>query len=88
MLTLSGFDGFIVNTPQEALDRVKMIRRSKDYSMLIITERALSWVFDIVNQIRASKSSLIILDIPDKQGHIETGKSLADFIREAVGIKV
>ncbi|OHD61123.1 MAG: hypothetical protein A2014_06610 [Spirochaetes bacterium GWF1_49_6] len=88
LFSFAGIEGRIVENENQAVEQVKDIRKSKDYGLLIITERVAQWAYIWINKTRFSKSNLLVVEVPDKQGHIETGKSLSDFIREAVGIRI
>lgn len=88
LFALAGIDGKEVTDEETAISEIKRIRREGDYGLVLVTEQVSVWADEIIRKIRFSKSTLLITEIPDKNGHIETGKSLADYIREAVGIRI
>ncbi|OHD54755.1 MAG: hypothetical protein A2Y33_01925 [Spirochaetes bacterium GWF1_51_8] len=88
LFSFAGLEGRIVENEAQAIEQVKDIRRNKEYGLMIVTERIAQWANTWINKTRFSKSNLLIVEVPDRSGHIETGKSLSDFIREAVGIRI
>jgi V/A-type H+-transporting ATPase subunit F len=88
LFSFAGIEGRVVDNEQHAIEQVKEIRKDKEYGLMIVTERVAQWAYIWINKTRFSKSNLLIVEVPDKNGHIETGKSLSDFIREAVGIRI
>lgn len=88
LFSMTGFEGSIIENKAQAVAEVKRVRNSKEYGLLIINEKTAQWASDLIDKIRFSKSRLVVVEIPDKDGHIETGKTLADYIREAVGIRI
>lgn len=90
LFAMGGIEGSIVREDEEdrIIDEIKRIRKSKEYGLLIITEKITTIAYELINSIRFSREHLLVVEVPDKNGHIETGKSLADYIREAVGIRI
>lgn len=88
LFSMAGVEGRIVESSDEAIEQVKDIKRSREYGLMIVTEQVALWAQEWISRIRFSKTNLLIVEIPDRTGHIETGKSLADYIREAVGIRI
>ncbi len=88
LFRISGISGVIVQDEADAQKTIKDLAKSKEYGLLIVTEKVAVWAAEIISKIRFSRSQVLVVEIPDKDGHIETGKSLADYIREAVGIRI
>jgi V/A-type H+-transporting ATPase subunit F len=85
---LVGVECRIVEDQNTALDEIKKIRKTKNFGLIVVTERVAEWARDLINQMRFSKELPLIIDIPDHKGHIEGMKNLAEYIREAVGIRI
>lgn len=88
LFRMSGMEGVIAETEAEALPLLKDLLRDKSLGLLVVTEHIAQWGAEMIAKVRFSKSQLLIVEIPDEKGHIETGKSLSDYIREAVGIRI
>lgn len=85
---LAGVETKIIEDQESAIDEIKKIRKLKNYGLIVVTERVAQWARDLLNTMRFSKELPLIIDIPDSKGHIEGSKNLAEFIREAVGIRI
>lgn len=85
---LEGVEGRIVENQNDAIDEIKKIRKTKSYGLLIVTEEVATWAMEQVSLLRFSKELPLVIDIPGARGHVETGKKLSDYIREAVGIRI
>jgi V/A-type H+-transporting ATPase subunit F len=88
LFTLEGVEGKVIENQNDAIEEIKRIKKAKTYGLLVVTERVAEWARDLINQLRFSKELPLVIDIPGSEGHIETGKTLADYIREAVGIRI
>lgn len=88
IFALGGMSGQVVDTPEKAVEELKRLRRTKEYGLIIVTEQIAVWAADWIAKARFSKEHLLILDIPGAGGPIDMGKSLVDYIREAVGIRI
>ena len=88
LFSLEGMECRIVEKPEEAVEEIKKIKKTKAYGLLIVTQQVALWAIDQVNQLRFSKELPLVIDIPSAQGEIDTGKKLSDYIREAVGIRI
>ena len=88
LFALAGVEGRVISSAGEANEEIKRIRKSKAYGLLIVSEKIVEWSRDAIDALRFSKELPIIMDIPDKTGHNKGIKSLSDYVREAVGIRV
>lgn len=88
LFALEGTEGKIIQNQNEANEEIKRIKRARNYGLLIVTEEVEQWASEAIMQLRFSKELPLVLDIPGSGGHIQTKKNLADYIREAVGIRV
>jgi vacuolar-type H+-ATPase subunit F/Vma7 len=88
LFALEGVEGKIVEDSESAVDELKRIKKSKAYGLLIVTEEVEEWASDFISHLRFSKDLPLVVDIPGGAGHVQKGKSLADYIREAVGIRI
>ena len=88
LMELAGIEGIIVKNQSDAVKKVKDTMRNKKIGLMVVSEQVAAWSYDWISKIRFSKSPLMVLEVPDENGHKETGKNLADYIREAVGIRI
>lgn len=88
LFALEGTEGKVIENQNDAIEEIKRIKRSRSYGLLIVTEEIAHWASDVITQLRFSKELPLVIDIPGAGGHVQSGKNLADYIREAVGIRI
>lgn len=88
LFALEGVEGKIIESQNEAIEEIKRIKRSRSYGLLIVTEEIAHWASEVISQLRFSKDLPLVLDIPGAKVDTEKGKNLADYIREAIGIRI
>lgn len=88
LFKMSGISGRIIENEQQAEQEIRELVRSREYGLLIVTEKIAAWSADTISRIRFSRSQVLVVEVPDKDGHLETGRTLSDYIREAVGIRI
>jgi V/A-type H+/Na+-transporting ATPase subunit F len=88
LFALEGTEGKVVENQNEAIEEIKRIKKARSYGLLIVTEEVAGWASESIMQLRFSKELPLVIDIPGSQGHIQSGKNLAEYIREAVGIRI
>ena len=88
LFALEGVEGKVIENADQAVEEIRRIKKSRSYGLMIISEQVVEWASDLIYQLRFSKELPIIIDIPGSGGHKKGIKNLADYIREAVGIRV
>jgi len=88
LFALEGAESKVVESQSEAIEAVKRIKKSRNYGLLVVTEEVANWASEQIMQLRFSKELPLVIDVPGPKGHVQNGKSLADYIREAVGIRI
>lgn len=88
MFALEGVEGRVVTGPTEAVEELKRARKTRDLGLVIITDEIEGWAPDLVAQIRFARETPLIVNIPGPTGHTAQATGLADYIREAVGIRI
>lgn len=88
LFALEGAEGKVIENQNEAVEEIKRIKRARTYGLLIVTEQIAHWASDPIAQLRFSKDLPLVIDIPGAKGDTEKGKNLADYIREAIGIRI
>ncbi len=88
LFALEGAEGKVIENQDEAIEEIRRIKKSKSYGILIVTEEVSQWASEAIMQLRFSKDLPLVLDIPGARGPVEAMKNLADYIKEAVGIRI
>jgi V/A-type H+-transporting ATPase subunit F len=83
-----GIPGEVVDDPDEAEQAFDNAVNYPDAGILIITEKIAQAIKDKITKWEMESSYPLIVEIPDFDGHIPDRRSLAQAIREAVGINI
>lgn len=65
---------------------LEMILRSDDVSVIVITRELAEPVSDKIRRVNFESSRKVIIEIPGIDDDRELGKSLADYVTEALGV--
>ena len=81
--------GYVVNSPEEALQRLREVVKKEDVGLVIITERLLEEVRPQAEKLLEKRSFPLLVEIPDKAGPIEKKVDpLKELVRRAVGVEI
>ena len=85
---LAGIEGHVVTTAAQAAAAVDNTVEQPDCGIIILTQRVAAGIRHQVERIRFERERPLIVEIPGPEGPMTGGKSLRDFVQEAVGIRV
>ncbi len=85
---LLGIEARILENEESFAEELKRIKKTRDCGILIVTENVVSFTKDLVDSLRFSKETPLIVDVPSIKGKTQGRLSLSDYIREAIGIKI
>ena len=85
---LAGMAGQVVNTAEQAAAAVEAATARADCGIIIVTEKVAASIRQRVETIRLERDRPLIVEIPGPEGPLPGRKSLRQFVREAVGIRV
>ena len=83
---LAGVSGQIVNTPEEAAAALEAAAARPDCGIVALTEKVANSIRRQVEAVRLHRDRPLIVEIPGPEGPLPGGKSLRQFVQEAVGI--
>ncbi len=84
----AGIEGEIVNEPAKALEAFRKAVSLPDVGILMMTEKIADFLDEEVLKWQMESSYPLIVEIPDFDGHLPDRRTLAEAIREAIGINV
>ena len=87
-MRLSGVEGVVVHEKEDA--RAELEKRMNDESIAIImmTEKVISMIRDLVYDYKLNKKSPLIIEIPDRHGNGRIRDSITKYVEEAIGVKL
>jgi V/A-type H+-transporting ATPase subunit F len=82
-------EGYAVNSPEEALERLREVVKKENVGLVIITERLVDKIRGDVDRLLEKRSFPLLVEIPDKAGPIEKKVDpLKELVRRAVGVDI
>ena len=85
---LAGVQGRAVTTLKETEAALKAALEDAEIGILILTERVAADVRRQVEDVRSTRSRLLVVEIPGPKGPIPGRKTLRQFVQEAVGVRI
>lgn len=80
-------DTRVVENVEQVAQALREFSQREDVGVILITERLAAQVQDQITRIQEEKPYPIIVEIPDKEGKLETGTGvLRELVRRAVGV--
>ena len=86
--SLAGIEGTVARNSEEARTALEDALSEKEADIIIITERIARDLGGLVISQQMSGRKPLIIEIPDRHGPLPDRKSVAQLIKEAVGIQV
>ncbi|MBQ7596781.1 MAG: V-type ATP synthase subunit F [Clostridia bacterium] len=86
-MRLAGIEGVIVKDEVGASDSLNKVVKDENVSVVLMNRSLFSVCENTVKAFRKAHSVPVIIEIPDRQS-AGTGSSLADYIRNTVGISI
>nr|WP_300092424.1 V-type ATP synthase subunit F [Sedimentibacter sp.] len=87
-LRLAGINGTIAKDRDEANKALKNAMQDKEIGILILTEKIVDMLNDVVMEMKLKSKTPLIIEIPDRHGSVRESNAIADNIRESVGIHI
>ncbi len=93
--TVTGFriagvrEAFVVDSPEDALEKIKHLIKKEDIGIVITTERILDKIRQQVAELLEGKNFPLIVEVPDKDGKIEKKVDpINELIKRAIGVEI
>lgn len=84
----AGIDGDVVESPQQARRVFSEVVKNESVGVIIITDQAAQTIGEEVDRVLYESRRPMVVQIPGPEGPSPTRRSLAELIREAVGVKI
>lgn len=83
-----GVDGRVVRNADEAAAAFDAARADRDTGILVITERAASFIRPRVDALLFSDNFPLVVEIPDRRGRMPDRPTIREMVNAAIGIKL
>jgi V/A-type H+-transporting ATPase subunit F len=87
-MKFAGIDGVVLHDREEIIKKINDVKADKNIGILIFTEKTALLVKEIINELKLSSETLLIVEIPDRHGSIKGMDYILRYIRESIGLKL
>ena len=87
-MRLAGIEGVLCHEPEETERALTEAMDNKDIAVILMTEKLIAQIEDKVNELKLSRPSPIISEIPDRHATVDVTASISRYVQEAIGIKL
>jgi V/A-type H+-transporting ATPase subunit F len=87
-MRLAGVDGVVAHTYEEVSSALNNALADKDIGILLVTVKLSSAYPKLFKEIKLTQKTPLVVDIPDRHGPGASANAIAEYISEAVGIKI
>ncbi|MBR6101369.1 MAG: V-type ATP synthase subunit F [Ruminococcus sp.] len=85
-MRLAGIEGVVVHTEDEVSQALDKAMETPDIGIVLMTEKAVAVCRDKVYDYKLTKSTPLIVEIPDRHATSKISDTISRYIKEAVGI--
>ena len=86
--SLVGIEGTKADSGIEAFKALKEAMNCKDIGIILISERLAKEIQPTINELMSQRECILILQIPDTNGALQSRQSIEEFVLSALGVKV
>ncbi len=87
-MRLSGIEGILVHTDEEAASALDRAMKREDVGIVLMTEKAVGLCRDKVYEYKLSRPQPLIVEIPDRHATSKISDTISRYLQEAIGIKL
>lgn len=87
-MRLVGIKGSVVHQPEEVKRELEKALADKEIAVVLMTEKLVKLCHELVYDIKLSRRSPLIVEIPDRHGTSEITENINRYISDAIGLKM
>ncbi len=87
-MRLAGIEGVLAHTAEETEKVLLEAMEDRDIAVILMTEKLISLIEDKVNELKLSRPSPIISEIPDRHATVDVTASISRYVQDAIGIRL
>lgn len=87
-MRLTGVEGVVVHEREEVKEALDRVVQDKEIGILLITEKFGRDFPDLINEIKLSYKTPLVVEVPDRHGTGRKPDFITSYVNEAIGIKL
>jgi V/A-type H+-transporting ATPase subunit F len=87
-MRLVGIEGVVLHERTELLEKLSFIMQDESVGIVLITTKLVELAPNVISELKLRNVSPMIVEIPDRHGGSETGRSIDEYVSKAIGVKL
>lgn len=87
-MRLVGIEGVVIHERQEVIKELDKAVNNDQCAILLITTKLINLCPDVISELKLKLTRPIIVEIPDRHGSADIGKSIDKYVSDAIGVKL
>ncbi|MBU1145257.1 MAG: V-type ATP synthase subunit F [Firmicutes bacterium] len=87
-MRLVGIDGVVIHERYEVLNELEKAMENEEICIVLITTKLIELCPEVISELKLKQPKPLIVEIPDRHGSAEIGKTIDRYVSEAIGVKL
>ena len=87
-MRLAGVEGVIVHERQELKETLERVFANQEIGIVLLTEKFGREFPDLIDEVKLNRRLPLLVEIPDRHGSGRNENFIADYVSEAIGLKL
>ncbi len=87
-MAIVGIKGEVIHEKDRIIKKLNELRKDPQIYMIIVTEKVSALIPNEIRELKLSKKSPLVVEIPDRHGSVKSNGWLMGYVKEAVGLKL
>lgn len=87
-MRLAGIEGVVVSTAKEVEEALEKAKNDSTVGVVLITEKLINTCRKEIYNMKLNTAKPLIVEIPDRHGTSDISRSIDEYVRDAIGLKL
>lgn len=87
-MRLAGVEGSVVHDIEKAEESLEHALKDKEIGIILVTERVANMIKEKISEVKLTYKTPLVIEIPDRHGSGRNKDSIANYLRDALGVNV
>ena len=87
-MRLCGIPGVVVHEKDEVTSALQSAMNDPEIGIVLMTQRLVALCPELVYELKLSRRTPLIVEIPDRHGSGRAKDSITSYVRDAIGVKI
>ena len=87
-MRLAGIEGEVLHTSEEVLEALGRVMADPSVGIVLMTEKLINTCPETIYRYKLNQKRPLIVEIPDRHGSGDVSATIAQYVNEAIGVKL